>query len=146
MVEPVSMTVGAAAAALVSRAIEKGIEKSADSAVDAVPGAVGKVVAWVRHRFAGRDQLAKVEEAPDSPSRQAALGQIIDAEIVDDERTELARLLEDAKRAAPSAFFHIGSMSATEGSNAIGQNNAPITMTYNAGSGSSSSGGAEHPR
>jgi len=144
MVEPV--TLGVAAAALVAKVAEKAIEKTADGAVDAVPGAVGKVVAWVRHRFAGRAELARVEDAPDSPSREAALGQIIDAEIVDDERTELARLLEDAKRAAPSAFFHIGSMSATEGSNAIGQNNAPITMTYNAGSGSSSSGGAEHPR
>jgi len=144
MVEPVSMTIGVAAAALVAKVAEKAIEKTADGAVDAVPGAVGKVVAWVKHRFAGRAELAKLEDAPDSPSRQTALGQIIDAEIVDEERTELAALLEDAKRAAPSGVFHIGSITATHGGVAAAQITGNVTTTYNAGS--SSSGGAEHPR
>ena len=132
MVEPVSMTLGVAAAALVAKVAEKAIEKAADGAVEAVPGAVGKVVAWVKHRFAGRAELAKLEDAPDSPSRQTALGQIIDAELVDEERTELAGLLEDAKRAAPSGFFHIGSITATHGGVAAAQMTGDVTTTYNA--------------
>ena len=130
MVEP--MTLGVAVAALVAKVAEKAIEKTADGAVDAVPGAVGKVVAWVKHRFAGRAELAKLEDAPDSPSRKTALGQIIDAELIDDERTQLFRLLEDAQRAAPSEFFHIGSITATHGGVAVAQNTGDITMTYNA--------------
>ena len=50
MVEPVSLTVGAVVAAMVTKAAEKGGENLADAA----KAAVGRLVGWLRDRF-GRD-------------------------------------------------------------------------------------------
>jgi len=136
MVEPVSLTLGAMVAGFVAKAAEKAIEKTADGAVEAVPGAVSKVVAWVKTRFAGRTELARLEDAPDSARRQQELGQIIDAELVDDERTELQTLVDQAQAAAPSDVFNIGSVRADRGV-AVVKHIGDITMNYDAGSGGS---------
>jgi len=50
VVEPVSLTVGAVVAALVTKAAEKGGENLADAA----RAAVGRLIGWLRDRF-GRD-------------------------------------------------------------------------------------------
>ena len=71
MVEPVSLTLGAIAAALVAKATEK----TAEAAVDGGAGALSGIVAWLRKRFSGPEDnqgataLARIEDAPDSPSR-----------------------------------------------------------------------------
>ena len=66
MVEPVSLTVGAVVAALLTKAAEKGGENLADAA----KAAVGRLVGWLRDRFTrdgdeqGSQALACGREVP----------------------------------------------------------------------------------
>lgn len=100
MVEPVSLTLGAIAAALVAKASEK----TAERAVEGGAGALGRLAGWLRRRLAadGAEEaagaLARVEDAPDSPSRVRELTAVLD-ERADDEpgfRSELEALVEEA--------------------------------------------------
>jgi hypothetical protein len=103
VVEPVSLTVGAVVAALVVRAAEKGGEELAEGA----SSVVGRVVGWLRARFArtrdaeASSALARVEEVPDSPSRSKVLANVLDERADADPglRVELERLVEEAKAA-----------------------------------------------
>jgi len=101
-VEPVSLTLGAVVAALLTKAAEKGGENLADAA----KASLGRLLGWLRERFSrdgdtgGSTALANVEEVPDSPSRMAALAAAIDRRAVVDPcfRGELKRMVEDAKK------------------------------------------------
>lgn len=123
MVEPVSLTLGAIAASLVAKAVEKAVDKAADGAVDEGAGAVVRVVAWVRSRFGHRPELAALEHVPDSARLQTQLGEVIDAELVEDppSRQELQRLIDASQTANPIGVFHIGSITATQGGVAAAQ-------------------------
>ena len=79
MVEPVSMTVGVLAAAMLAKAAER----TGEQAADAGAGALTRFVGWLRGRVAGKPAqalaLEKVAEVPDSPSRVRALADALDA-------------------------------------------------------------------
>jgi hypothetical protein len=78
--EPVSLTLGAIAAALVAKAADK----TAERAVEGSAGVLKRFVGWLRERFSadaeqeGAAALARVEDAPDSPSRLRELAEVLD--------------------------------------------------------------------
>lgn len=97
MVEPVSLTLGAVVAALLTKAAEKGGENLADGA----KAAVGRLVGWLRDRFA-RDQdqsavqaLAAAERYYDSDAARSDLASVIDTRASADAgfRAEVERLV-----------------------------------------------------
>ena len=102
MVEPVSLTVGALVATLLTKAAEKSWENLADTAM----AAVTRVVGWLKNRFTqttdeeGSQALAWAEGAPDSPSRLRALAEVVDrrAEADPEFKSQLQRLVDDAKQ------------------------------------------------
>lgn len=103
MVEPVSLTIGVVVAALVTKAAEKAGEELTEGAAPVLVRLVG----WLRKRFSGKSDdgalaaLAQLEDAPDSPSRAAALARVVDERVQTDPefRVELARLVEQVKAA-----------------------------------------------
>ena len=102
MVEPVSLTVGAIAAALVAKASDKAAER----AVEEGAGALARLVGWLHARFADDEAteastaLARVEDAPDSPSRVRELAAEIDHRADDPRfRAELQALVNEAQAA-----------------------------------------------
>ena len=101
MVDPVSMTVGAVVAALVTRAAEK----AGDNLADGATSSLGKLVVWLRGKFSGNpgDSMAlkQLEEAPDSPARMKALAAAVDARASsdDDFRLQVQRLVAEAEQA-----------------------------------------------
>ncbi len=101
MVDPVSL--GANTTGL----IVKAVDQAEDDALDAGAGALRQLLGFLRDRFS-RDgdapastALARVEDAPDSPSRLRELAAEIAALARRDEefRTELERLIGEARRA-----------------------------------------------
>ena len=102
MVEPVSLTVGAVVAALLTKAAEKGGENLADAA----KAAVGRLVGWLRERFTqtgddeGSQALAWAEGAADSPSRMRDLASVVNRRAAADPefRSQVQRLVDDAKQ------------------------------------------------
>lgn len=102
--EPVSLTLGAIAAALVAKATDKATER----AVEGGEGALARLVGWLRRRFSDDDQhddahtaLTRLEEVPDSPSRLQALAGVIDGRAEADPgfRAELEALVKQAHAA-----------------------------------------------
>ena len=100
MVEPV--TVGVIAAALVAKALDR----AEDDAVDAGEGALRRLLGFLRDRFARDDEpgpgtaLARVQDAPDSPSRVQDLAGAIDrvAELDPAFHSALEGLITQARR------------------------------------------------
>jgi len=101
MVEPVSLSLGAIVAALVAKASER----AADETVDAGASSLRALVSRIRALFTAapdepvRAALARVEDAPDSPSRQRDLTEVIDVRARDDSglRAELEGLVAQAR-------------------------------------------------
>lgn len=101
MVDPVSISLGVIAARLLAKIVEKGVDRAADGAVDAAGGLLG----WLRSHLSSSTALEKVVEVPDSPSRVATLGEVIDAEIIDEhDLTELRRLVDGVKKDHPGVY------------------------------------------
>lgn len=102
LVEPVSLTLGAVAAAMVAKAAEK----AAEQAVGGAPGVLGQLVGWLKQRFSNDNDdekpvaqaLSRVEDAPDSPSRIEQLASVLDAWANADPgfRDELRQLVNNA--------------------------------------------------
>jgi hypothetical protein len=99
--EPVSLTLGAVVAALLTKAAEKGGENLADAA----KAAVGRLIGWSRDRFTrdgdeeGSQALAWAEGAPDSRSRMRVLAEVTGGRRADPEFKSLVqRLVDDAKQ------------------------------------------------
>ena len=134
MVEPVSLTLGAIAAALVAKATEK----TAEAAVDGGAGALSGIVAWLRKRFSGPEDnqgataLPRIEDAPDSPSRLRELAKVVDrrADAEPSFRSELAALVEEAR----SGGVDMGSIVQTAWGHQNVQNagvvDSEVTVTY----------------
>ncbi len=81
--DPVSVSVGALAAALLAKAAER----AGEQAVDAGAEALARFAAWLRRRLSGRPEekaLEQVEEVPDSPKRVQALGEALDRHAAQD--------------------------------------------------------------
>lgn len=92
----------------------------------AASGTASALVDWVRERFHSSTELERVEDAPDSPSRVHALGELIDAEAADDAevRSELQQLLEALKDSEPTVVQQaIGNQNVTA-------NNSTVTITF----------------
>jgi hypothetical protein len=97
-VEPISLTIGAVIAGLVFKASDR----AETGVVDAAANAVSKVVSWVsQHLPGGKDSaLARLQDAPDSASRAAALAAEVDDLAGQPElRTELLALIEEVRSA-----------------------------------------------
>ena len=105
--EPISMTLGAIAAA----AFAKAQERAVGGVVDAGEGVLHRLVGWVRARLAGdgvaAGALERVQDAPDSPARVAALAALIDERAADDRvfADELTRLIEQVRGDAVGGQF-----------------------------------------
>ena len=101
--EPVSLTVGAIVAALVTKAVDKTGEQLAGNALEAV----GRLVESVRRRFQERgDQaaegaLARVQDPPAGPSHLAALAMAVDRHAGEDAAfaEDLRRLVQEGQAA-----------------------------------------------
>lgn len=101
--EPVSLTIGAVAAALVLKAAEKAGEQATQSGW----AAVGKLVERVRRRFRdcgdadAEKALARVQDPPAGPSHLAALAAAVDRHAGEDAEfaAELQRLVQEAESA-----------------------------------------------
>jgi len=101
VVEPVSLTLGAVVATLLTRAAEKGGEDLPDAA----KASLTRLLRWLRDRFsrdgdtAGSTALANAKQVPDSPSRVVALAAAINRRAAADPgfRRELDRLVQEAK-------------------------------------------------
>ena len=108
--EPVSLTLGAIAAALVAKAGDK----AADRAVEGGAGVLRRLVGWLRERFSGDNDadgtraISRVEDAPDSPSRIQELADVLDRRVGADEgfRDTLKALVAEAR----SAGVDVGSI------------------------------------
>ncbi len=134
MVEPVSLTLGTIAAALVTKATEE----AAGRAVKSGAGALTSLVNWLRRRFSGADEqqgvtaLARVEEVPDSPSRLKELAEVLDrwAEADPEFHSELRSLVERAQ----ASGVDVGSIAQTawgdQNVQSAGVVSSEITVTY----------------
>jgi hypothetical protein len=132
--EPVSLTLGAIVAVLVAKAEDK----AAESGVDAAAGVVRRLAGWLRDRFsrdkdeAGASALARVADAPDSPSRIRELADVVDrrAESDSDFRTALETLVAEAR----SAGAEVGPITQTSWGNqnvqSAGVTDSEIHVSY----------------
>jgi hypothetical protein len=119
-VDPVSL--GAITTGLIVKAVDRG----EDDALDAGAGALRRLLGFLRDRFsrdadaAAGTALARVQDAPDSPSRRRELAAAIAALAQDDEefRTERERLIGEARQAG----IEVGAVTQT----AIGDQNVQI--------------------
>jgi hypothetical protein len=101
VVDPVSL------GAITTGLIVKAVDRAEDDSLDAGSGALRRLLGFLRDRFSRDDDapastaLARVEDAPDSPSRRQDLAAAIAALAQRDEefRTELERLIGEARRA-----------------------------------------------
>ena len=101
MVDPVSL------GAITTGLIVKAVDRAEDDALDAGSGALRRLLGFLREWFSGDEDapastaLARVEDAPDSPSRLRELAAVIAAPAQRDEefRTELERLIGEARQA-----------------------------------------------
>lgn len=104
MVEPASMTLGMIAAAIVAKVSEKAVDRIADETVDAGSSAGTRVLAWLRSKLTSSTELDVVEAAPDSQRAVNKLAEVIDAEIVDDDKAELAKLVAIVEKQEPTYY------------------------------------------
>ncbi len=144
--DPVSLSVGAVVAAVVAKATDKG----AGALVDAGAAAVGRLVGWLRSRLTGEDRavLERVEEVPDSPSRQQELARVVDARVGAD--GDFARELEEMVERVQETGAHVVAVnqSAWGNQNVQVANSSDVHVTYasppppapDSGAGSGSSG------
>ena len=135
MVEPVSLTVGAVVAALLTKAAEKGGENLADAA----KAAVGRLVGWLRDRFTqtgdeeGSQALAWAEGAPDSASRLRDLASVVDRRAATDPefKSQVQRLVDDAKQ---QRGLQVGSIALSASGNqnvlAAGNQDTSVSVSY----------------
>ena len=80
--EPVSLSVGLLAAALLSKAAERAGEHASDVGA----GALTRFAVWLRERVSGHPAgaaLERVQDAPDSPARVRVLGEALDRQVLE---------------------------------------------------------------
>ena len=134
MVEPVSLTVGAVVAALVTKAAEKGGENLADAAKTAV----SRLVGWLRDRFTqtgdeeGSQALAWAEGAPDSPSRMRDLASAVDRRAAADPgfRSQVQHLVDDAQQQGLRVGSIAQSASGNQNVQTAGNQDTSVTVSY----------------
>lgn len=124
MVEPVSLTLGAIAAAIVAKVSEKAVDRIADGTVDASSTAGGKVLVWLRGKLSSSKELEVVQAAPDSQRAVNTLAEVIDAEIVGDDVAELRNLVAGVQRQEPSVYQN------AIGDHIVQASNSTVTVTW----------------
>jgi hypothetical protein len=135
MVEPVSLTVGALVAALVTKAAQT----AGEQAVEGGAGALGRLVSRLREHFrathddTGGAALARVEDAPDSPSRALELATVLDQHAARDSAFEAE--LQSLVREAQSAGVDIEAVTQTVWGNqnvqVAGLVDSDVNVSYN---------------
>lgn len=137
MVDPVSLSVGAVVAALVTKAAEK----AGEGAVEAVPGVVGRLVKWLRERFSG-DGDAKAVRALDAAAEfggdraAQALEAAVDAKAAVDAEFKAAveKLVEEAGQ--DGVEMHVNTQAVQKGDNNTqfqDVRSSTITVTHGGG-------------
>ena len=105
MVEPVSLTLGAIAAAIVAKVSEKAVDRVTDEAVDAGAEAGNRVVRWLRSKLSSSKELDLVTEAPDSASAVKKLSDVIDVEVIDEKDVvALKKLVGQVEHDQPAVY------------------------------------------
>lgn len=132
MVEPVSLTLGAIVASFVAKAADKGT----DEAVGAGVSAIGRLVGWLRERFASDDDgkateaLALVEKVPDSPSLRNTLAEVIDRRASD---VDFAALLRELVEQVQASGVNVTSVTqVAHGDQNVQAAGSQVTVTYGA--------------
>ena len=134
--DPISISLGAVVAALVVKATNR----AEDTVVDAGASAISKIIEWLRSRLSGgKDSaLERLEDAPDSPSREKALADQVDAFLTANPAltSELQALV--AKARAAEAGYQTSTQSVTNGSANV-QNahihDSTVTTSFGSGAG-----------
>lgn len=113
--DPASVTAGVIAAQLFANTLNGAAESAGSS-----------VVEWVRSKFSERQEVARLEDAPDSPSRISALAVAIDDEAAADPQvaTELKQLLERVQQDQPDVIQK------AVGSQNINANHSTVHVTF----------------
>lgn len=133
--EPVSLTLGWITARLVAEALDKTVDRTVEGAA----GVVGRLVGWLRERFSGDDEesgttaLARVEDAPDSPSRIRELAEELDqrAETDVEFRATLEALVAEARSSTSVTFGSItGTVQGNRNVQPIGVVDSEIHVVY----------------
>ena len=133
--EPVSLTLGAVVAALLTKAAEK----SGENLADAAKAAVGRLVGWLRDRFTqtgdeeGSKALAWAEGAPDSPTRMKDLASVVDRRAATDPgfKSQLQELVDKAKQQQGLQVGPIAlSASGNQNVQTAGNQDTSVTVLY----------------
>lgn len=134
VVEPVSLTLGAITAALMAKAADTAAERMVDSGA----GALGRALGRLRKRL-GADEsqdgvraLARVENAPDSPSRVQDLAQVLDrrADADADFRSELEGLVQEAQAGGVDVGSITQAVWGNQNVQVAGTVGSDVTVTY----------------
>ena len=135
MVEPVSLTVGA----LVATLLTKAAEKSGENLIAAGKAAVGRLVGWLKDRFTqtGDEEesqaLTWAEGAPDSPSRMRDLASVVDRRAATDPefKSQLQQLVDDAQQ---QRGLQVGSITQSASGNqnvqTAGNQDTSVSVSY----------------
>lgn len=130
--EPVSLTLGAIAAALVAKAADK----TAERAVEGGAGVLRRLVAWLRERFSadqeGAAALAWVEGAPDSASRLRELAEVLDRRAHADSgfRAELKSLVDETEADGVDVASVVQTVWGNQNVQTAGVVGSVVTVTY----------------
>ena len=131
MVDPISLTLGGAVAALVAKAAEKAGAGMAAGGVE--------VLARLRSRLRARldgspngQVLAELEDVPDSPSRAQGLATVVDQLAVEDTAfaAEIAALVRSAQDAGVEVQAINQSIQGQGNVQAAGVDSSSITVSY----------------
>lgn len=137
MVEPVSLTLGALVAALVAKAGETAGEK----AVEGGAGVLRGLLERLRKRLSSEGDattetaLARVEDAPDSPSRAQELASALDARAEQDPAfaDELRSLVAEAKGAGVDVETITQTIWGNQNVQAAGLTDSEVNVSYGGG-------------
>ncbi|WP_461189930.1 hypothetical protein [Arthrobacter sp. Z4-13] len=140
-----TMAASLAAANFFAKFAEKAGDEAGDRAFGAATGAMGKVVDWLKDRFAadkdpqGAAALVKVGEGYDSAKLQKALAEVIIRKAQDDPsfRAELEGLVEQARESGANA--------SAVAQSAVGNDNVQTANIHGSTITISRAGGTGHP-
>lgn len=132
MVEPVSSTLGMVVALLVAKAMAR----ATDEAVEGGAAVLHRLVGWLKERVGGGDDpggvaLARVEDAPDSPSRLQELAEVVDERAAADGefKTALEALVAEARSKGVTEGF-TQTASGNQNVQSAKLTKSPVTVTY----------------
>jgi hypothetical protein len=123
---------------IVAAMVRKAAETAAEQAVEGKAGMVGRLAGWLRHRFSDAEHseestaLARLEDAPDSPSRLRELARVVDGYAAADPgfRAELEALVKEVRAAGVDVGSITQSVWGNQNVQAGGIVDSTITVTH----------------